>query len=457
MASGVCARTDYADFFDCESSAQGAWPLGTHSNISSIEDCVRTCRLCRQCAFVAFSHKWQECGWFSSCEQPLTEGAAADFSLVRVRQPRLPAARERREMHPCSMPVSGGRRLLGESKARLRGRSVDERTTCTTVFDTTDSVRVACVGDSNTRGDAAHEPGDGIEPPWKHELEGRGNYPARLQELLGARYTVANFGRSGATAVELGRAYRIGGERRTQLECFRPRVVLLMIGTNDCIPQKAMPKPGCPAPLSRFRLRDQSLAASCSRAFRVLSAAFERARALLSKLRQCCQDYALRALSRVRTNTDPSPHPFQNALVSGPEPSAFRAALVATLRGLVFQLLGLPSRPDVLLVEPPPARWHLRWVGGQWRRHLFPLRFNPVVPDTAALNWMLPPLLANVSAKMARRGRVRFQSTRQAFRGCPDDVAACCLLLTSDGLHMSAPGADALATLIFRQWELTAS
>ena len=122
------------------------------------------------------------------------------------------------------------------------------------------------------------------------------------------------------------------------------------------------------------------------------------------------------------------------------------------MRGLVLQLLGLPSRPDVLLLEPPPVRWHLRWVGGQWRQHLFPLRFNPVVPDTAALNGMLPPLLANLSSKMARHGRVRFLGTRPVFRGCPDDVVACCLLLRSDGLHMSEIGADALAGHIFRQW-----
>ena len=56
--------------------------------------------------------------------------------------------------------------------------------------------RVACLGDSLTRGDGAHE----RRPPREKRFQQRGNYPALLQDLLGPGYVVRNFGHGGAAA-----------------------------------------------------------------------------------------------------------------------------------------------------------------------------------------------------------------------------------------------------------------
>ena len=55
--------------------------------------------------------------------------------------------------------------------------------------------RVACLGDSITRGDALHEPPYGTHAPYSfaERMYSRGNYPATLQSLLGSRWHVANF------------------------------------------------------------------------------------------------------------------------------------------------------------------------------------------------------------------------------------------------------------------------
>ena len=60
-------------------------------------------------------------------------------------------------------------------------------------------MRVACLGDSITRGDARHEPGRGTHPPYKHQTAGRGSYPARLQELLGGSDDLLTFAESAFT------------------------------------------------------------------------------------------------------------------------------------------------------------------------------------------------------------------------------------------------------------------
>ena len=103
-------------------------------------------------------------------------------------------------------------------------------------------LRVACVGDSLTRGDGLHE-----HPP-KHrvptsdmrrrnkkqfEIRQRGNYPALLARLLGPKADVRNFGHGGATACAGGNPpYGTVPEYGAALR-FRPHVVLLMLGTNS--------------------------------------------------------------------------------------------------------------------------------------------------------------------------------------------------------------------------------
>ena len=101
--------------------------------------------------------------------------------------------------------------------------------------------RVACLGDSLTRGDALHEPPYGTHPPWSFQshMHTRGNYPATLQTLLGSRWHVANFGHSGWTSLDLATAYRQqvgrGFSRWHQLACYGPQLVLVMVGTNDVL------------------------------------------------------------------------------------------------------------------------------------------------------------------------------------------------------------------------------
>ena len=102
-------------------------------------------------------------------------------------------------------------------------------------------MRVACMGDSITRGNASHEPGRGTHRPYKEQTARRGSYPLDLQQLLGSDYIVRNFGHGGRSVV--GRfAYNLTAEYRAAAE-FAPHVVILMLGTNDA---KFCPLPSTP-------------------------------------------------------------------------------------------------------------------------------------------------------------------------------------------------------------------
>jgi acyl-CoA thioesterase I len=81
-------------------------------------------------------------------------------------------------------------------------------------------IRLACVGDSITHG---------------HLIPNRerASFPAQLQRLLGAKWQVGNFGRSGATLLRKSpRPYHEQQECAAAL-AFRPDVVVLQLGTND--------------------------------------------------------------------------------------------------------------------------------------------------------------------------------------------------------------------------------
>lgn len=91
---------------------------------------------------------------------------------------------------------------------------------CSSQDDLKRAVRVACVGDSITYGltlkDRAHSA-----------------YPSQLGSLLGAKYSVKSFGRSGATLLANGdRPYIKSKEFAASLE-FKADVVVIMLGTND--------------------------------------------------------------------------------------------------------------------------------------------------------------------------------------------------------------------------------
>lgn len=83
-------------------------------------------------------------------------------------------------------------------------------------------VKVACIGDSITQGAGA----------------GKGRaYPSQLQELLGDKWKVGNFGVSGRTLLKKG-DYPYWNEKAYQNAlAFKPDVVIIMLGTNDTKPQ----------------------------------------------------------------------------------------------------------------------------------------------------------------------------------------------------------------------------
>ncbi|MCE9546050.1 MAG: sialate O-acetylesterase [Planctomycetia bacterium] len=84
-----------------------------------------------------------------------------------------------------------------------------------------EKIRVACVGDSITKGAGA---GNGE------------SYPAQLGVLLGAKYDVRNFGVNGATLLKSGDSPYW---RRKELKAalgFQPNIVIIKLGTNDSKP-----------------------------------------------------------------------------------------------------------------------------------------------------------------------------------------------------------------------------
>lgn len=85
-----------------------------------------------------------------------------------------------------------------------------------------DKIKVACVGDSLTYGDKAYK-----------------GYPVYLQEMLGDKYEVRNFGECGAIACDES-TFKSGTnwcykhyERYTQSKAWKPDIVIMMLGYND--------------------------------------------------------------------------------------------------------------------------------------------------------------------------------------------------------------------------------
>lgn len=81
-------------------------------------------------------------------------------------------------------------------------------------------MRVACVGDSITRGTFV----------WRRKINA---YPAQLQVMLGERFCVRDFGVNGhAVQRTADRSYWASGAFESSA-AFRPDIVLIMLGTND--------------------------------------------------------------------------------------------------------------------------------------------------------------------------------------------------------------------------------
>ncbi len=81
--------------------------------------------------------------------------------------------------------------------------------------DTGDSIRVACIGDSITEAT---------------------DYPDDLWTLLGANYTVENFGVGGSTVSSDSDRPYIKQNAFQNAKEFQPKMVIIMLGTNDANP-----------------------------------------------------------------------------------------------------------------------------------------------------------------------------------------------------------------------------
>jgi len=88
-----------------------------------------------------------------------------------------------------------------------------------------EGIRVACVGDSITQG-----MGVMFNHPDKN------SYPAFLQDMLGSKFQVLNYGHSGRTLLNSGdQPYRNSPFFTASLQSD-PAIVLIMLGTNDSKP-----------------------------------------------------------------------------------------------------------------------------------------------------------------------------------------------------------------------------
>ena len=85
-------------------------------------------------------------------------------------------------------------------------------------------IKVSCVGNSITYG-------------MRLDDRERESYPVRLQEMLGDRYEVANFGKSGATLLRHGHRPYFEQEEFRQAMAFAGDIVVIHLGINDTDPR----------------------------------------------------------------------------------------------------------------------------------------------------------------------------------------------------------------------------
>jgi len=85
-----------------------------------------------------------------------------------------------------------------------------------------DIITVAAIGDSNTAGAGVQN--DNIE---------KNSYPAQLQQLLGEKYRVLNYGLGGTTLISSSSHAYSKTEFYKESQSIAPDIVLIMLGTND--------------------------------------------------------------------------------------------------------------------------------------------------------------------------------------------------------------------------------
>jgi len=111
----------------------------------------------------------------------------------------------------ASLSVMVGCSLLGPSKFIVEANY-------------TETIRVACVGNSITYGRNIRH-------------RGKNSYPAQLGKLLGERWDVRNFGVTSATLLKKGDNPYWKEPAFYFAQKFKPHVVIVMLGTNDTKPQ----------------------------------------------------------------------------------------------------------------------------------------------------------------------------------------------------------------------------
>lgn len=90
-----------------------------------------------------------------------------------------------------------------------------------------DAIRVACIGNSITRGATI-------------DMSSAFSYPAQLQRLLGDGYHVRNFGLSGFTMLNNGNNPYMKTECWQMAQDYNPDIVIIKLGTNDSKPYNWM-------------------------------------------------------------------------------------------------------------------------------------------------------------------------------------------------------------------------
>ena len=98
---------------------------------------------------------------------------------------------------------------------------------CTLIFSTataSDTIRVACIGNSVTHG-------------FRMPNREQNSYPARLGEMLGEGYDVRNFGHSGATLLYRGHRPYIRQQAWRDVLNFAPDKAIIHLGLNDTDPR----------------------------------------------------------------------------------------------------------------------------------------------------------------------------------------------------------------------------
>ena len=110
-----------------------------------------------------------------------------------------------------------------------------------------DAIRVACIGNSITRGSCI-------------DMASQQGYPAQLQKILGEDYHVRNFGMPGYTVLRHGDYPYTSSECWQMAQDFQPQIIIIKLGTNDIRPNNSLFLPEFQADLELMVERLQSLA-----------------------------------------------------------------------------------------------------------------------------------------------------------------------------------------------------